>query len=77
MSSEHNNSFTLGSKHDDNNINWDNIEFLQIRYTDIPGRQGSLCSITMFEIELQLSIVIALSPHHSNSPACIWRTFLV
>jgi hypothetical protein len=38
MSSENNNSFMLGSRHDVNDIKWDNIEFLQIRYTDVPGR---------------------------------------
>jgi glutamine synthetase len=38
MSSENNNSFIPGSRHDINNIKWDNIEFLQIRYTDVPGK---------------------------------------
>lgn len=38
MSSENNSSFTQASKHDFNNIKWDDIEFLQVRYTDVPGR---------------------------------------
>lgn len=28
----------LGSRYDINDVKWDNIEFLQIRYTDMPGR---------------------------------------
>jgi glutamine synthetase len=38
MSSGNNNSFMLGSRYDINDVKWDNIEFLQIRYTDMPGR---------------------------------------
>jgi glutamine synthetase len=32
------NSFTSGLTHEFNNIKWDDVEFLQIRYTDVPGR---------------------------------------
>ena len=38
MSSGTNNSFTPGCSPDFNNMKWDNIGFLQIRYTDVPGK---------------------------------------
>jgi glutamine synthetase len=38
MSSGTNNLFTSGCSPDFNNMKWDNIGFLQIRYTDVPGR---------------------------------------
>ena len=38
MSFGTNDSFTPGYTSDFNNIKWDSIEFLQIRYTDVPGK---------------------------------------
>ena len=42
MPSENNNysSTSLSSKHgfSNNHVKWDDIEFLQIRYTDVPGK---------------------------------------
>jgi hypothetical protein len=44
MLSENANSFTSGltcefnNNNNNNNIKWDEVKFLQIRYTDVPGR---------------------------------------
>ena len=38
MSSGTADSFTTEFKHDSDNIKWDSVEFLEIRYTDVPGR---------------------------------------
>ena len=38
MLSENHDSYTARLTHEFNTVKWDNIEFLQIRYTDVPGR---------------------------------------
>jgi predicted DNA-binding helix-hairpin-helix protein len=38
MLSEKHDSYTTRLTHEFNSVKWDTIEFLQIRYTDVPGR---------------------------------------